>query len=87
MFLNVLLTCSFYRQLDHVTCKQNVLMFVKYDETLICQMIDFLMDNIYIKIGNHLFQQCFGIPMGTNCALLLANLFLYSNVDYSRKMF
>ena len=27
----------------------------KYDETLICQMIDFLIDNIYIKIGNHLF--------------------------------
>ena len=22
----------------------------KYDETLICQMIDFLIDNIYIKI-------------------------------------
>ena len=27
----------------------------KYDETLICQMIDLLTDNIYIKIGNHLF--------------------------------
>ena len=47
----------------------------KYDETLICQMIDFLIDNIYIKIGNHLFRQCIGIPMGTNCAPLLANLF------------
>ena len=51
----------------------------KYDrETLICQMIGFLTDNIYIKIGNHLFWQCIGIPMGTNCAPLLANLFLYS---------
>ena len=30
----------------------------KYDKTLICQMIDFLIDNIYIKIGNHLFRQC-----------------------------
>ena len=37
-------------------------------------MIDFLMVNIYIKIGNHLFRQCIGIPMGTNCAPLLANL-------------
>ena len=34
----------------------------KYDEILICQMIDFLTDNIYIKIGNHLFWQCIGIP-------------------------
>ena len=50
----------------------------QYDETLICQMIDFLIDNIYIKIGNHLFQQRIDILMDTNCAPLLANLFLYS---------
>ena len=36
----------------------------KYDEILICQMIDFLIDNISIKIGNYLFRQCIGIPMG-----------------------
>ena len=41
-------------------------------------MIDFLIDNICIKIGNHLFQQFIGIPTGTSCAPLLANLFLYS---------
>ena len=46
-----------------------------YDKTFICQMTDFLIDNIYIKIGNHLFRQCIGIPMGKP---LLANLFLYS---------
>ena len=51
----------------------------KYDETLLCQMIDFLIDNIYIKkTDNHLFRQFIGIPLGTNCAPLLANLFLYS---------
>ena len=38
----------------------------KYDETLICQMIDFLINNIYVNIGNHLFQQYIGIPMGIN---------------------
>ena len=27
----------------------------KYAEILICQMIDLLIDNIYIKIGNHFF--------------------------------
>ena len=59
----------------------------KYDETLICQMIDFLIDNIYIKIGNHLFRQCIGIPMGTNGAPLLASLFLYSyEVEFLRSM-
>ena len=49
----------------------------KYDESLIRQMIDFLINNIYIKIGNHLFRQCIGIPMGINCAPLLENLFFY----------
>ena len=45
----------------------------KYDEILICQIIDFLIDNIYIKICNHLFRKCISIPMVTNCAQLLAN--------------
>ena len=59
----------------------------KYDETPICQMIDLLIDNIYIKTGNHLFRQCIGIPIATNCALLLANLFLYSyEVEFLRSM-
>ena len=59
----------------------------KDDEALICQMIDFLIDNIYTMIGNHMFRQCIGIPMGTNCAPLLANLFLYSyEVEFLRSM-
>ena len=41
-------------------------------------MIEFLVDNIYVRFGGQLFQQTVGIPMGTNCALLLADLFLYS---------
>ena len=53
----------------------------KYDKTLICQIIDFLIDNIYINTGNHLLRQCIGIPMGTNCVALLANLFLYTHED------
>ena len=41
-------------------------------------MIEFLVDNIYVRFGGQLFQQMVGIPMGTNCAALLADLFLYS---------
>ena len=36
------------------------------------------MDNIYVRFGGRLFQQMVDIPMGTNCAPLLADLFLYS---------
>ena len=35
------------------------------------------MDNIYIQVGNKIFRQMIGIPMGTDCASLLANLFLF----------
>ena len=35
-------------------------------------------DNIYVRFGGQLFQQMVGIPMGTNCAPLLTDLFLYS---------
>ena len=41
-------------------------------------MLEFLIDNIYVVFGNQVFQQSVGIPMGTNCAPLLADLFLYS---------
>ena len=37
-----------------------------------------LVDNIYVRCGGQLFRQMVGIPMGTNCAPLLADLFLYS---------
>ena len=41
-------------------------------------MLEFLIDNIVVSFGGTLFQQVVGIPMGTNCAPLLADLFLYS---------
>ena len=41
-------------------------------------MIDFLVDNIFVKFGGCLFHQVIGIPMGTNCAPSLVDLFLYS---------
>ena len=34
--------------------------------------------NIYVRFGGQLFRQIVGIPMGTICAPLLSNLFLYS---------
>ena len=50
----------------------------KYTEDDIVRMLDFLIDNIFVECGGVIFQQVIGIPMGTNCAPLLADLFLYS---------
>ena len=43
--------------------------------------IDFLIDNIYVRFGSSVFRQVIGIPMGTNSAPLLADLFLHT-FDY-----
>ena len=42
------------------------------------RLLNWLIDNIYVKCGDKLFRQKIGIPMGTDCAPFLANLFLYS---------
>ena len=49
-----------------------------YTADNICKMIEFLVDNIFVQFGWRLFRQATGIPMGTNSAPLLADLFLYS---------
>ena len=50
----------------------------KYTANDICEMIEFLVDNRYVRFDGQLFRQMVGIPMGTNCASLLDDLFLYS---------
>ena len=42
-----------------------------------CDALTFLLDNIFIRFGTKLYRQVVGIPMGTNCAPLAADLFLF----------
>ena len=51
---------------DHAWSCQNV-----------CDALTFLLDNIFIQVGTKLYRQVVGIPMGTNCAPLVADLFLF----------
>ena len=50
----------------------------KYSEDDIIKMLELLVDNIFVVFAGKVFQQTVGIPMGTNCAPLLADIFLYS---------
>ena len=43
----------------------------------VCDALSYLLDNIYIRFGNKVYRQFVGIPMGTNCAPLVADLFLF----------
>ena len=57
---------------DHVTSLKVKVIIQTYVNKL-CS----LLDNIYIRFGSKLYRQIVGIPMGTNCAPLVADLFLF----------
>jgi hypothetical protein len=40
--------------------------------------LDFLLDNLFLCFGQGVYRQCIGIPMGTNCAVYLANFYLFT---------
>ena len=42
-----------------------------------CVALHYLLDNIFIRFGSNLCRQIVGFPMGTNCAPLVADLFLF----------
>ena len=41
-----------------------------------CDALHYLLDNIFKGFGSKLYRQNVGIPMGTNCVALVADLFL-----------
>ena len=45
----------------------------------VCEALTFLLDNIYIRFGSKLYRQIIGILVGTNCAPLVADIFLFCN--------
>ena len=57
------------------------------DMNKLIEILDYLIDNIFIRAGNKVFRKTIGIPMGTDCAPLLANLFLfYYEYHYMKKL-
>ena len=52
------------------------------DRSKLLEWMEYLINNVYIKVGNRVYRQTIGIPMGTDCAPQLANLFLF-HYEYS----
>lgn len=50
--------------------------FFIYDINTIDEVLQHLLDNMYVQFGDQLVRQAIGTPMGTNCASLLANFYL-----------
>ena len=50
-------------------------------------LLVWLIDNTYVTVGDKIFRQCIGIPMSTDCAPYLANLFLFAyEFDFMNKL-
>ena len=51
------------------------------------ECINFVIDNNYVIFNGKIYRQVIGIPMGTNCALYLANIFLHMyEVEFIEKL-
>ena len=42
-----------------------------------CDALHYLLNNIFIRFGSKLYRQTAGVQMGTKCATLVADLFLF----------
>ena len=50
---------------------------LRFDRIAVKDAIKYLMSNCFFTLGNKIFQQVIGIPMGSDPAPFMANLFLY----------
>jgi len=48
-------------------------------------MLEFLIDNIFVDFGGHIFHQMIGIPVGTNCAALFLSNRLFTQMYKQNK--
>jgi hypothetical protein len=59
-------------------CKKQSGSTKRFSEADIINMLECLIDNIFVMFDGRVFQQTVGIHMGAHCPPLLADLFLYS---------
>ena len=70
----------------YLACNEERAFFASEEHKKVTDALIFLLDNIFIRFGSKLYRQNVGIPMGTNCAPLVADLFLYCyEVPHKRK--
>ena len=43
----------------------------------VCDALHYRLNNILIRVGSKLYRQIVGLPIGTNCSPLVADLFLF----------
>ena len=81
-----LIETTFQRKITlYLACNDKIVFFTSDDQKQfklwscqnVCDALIYLLDNIFIRFGTKLHSQIVGILMGTNCALRVADLFLF----------
>ena len=89
-YLN-LIEWTFKREGSHyIACNERQTFFTSGDTKRyklwscqnVCEALIYILDNIYITFGTKLYRQIVDIPMATNCAPLVADLFLFCYERY-----
>ena len=83
-FINKIFSCI---DKEYITCspksktayysKSKSIHNASFGKDSLIKSIEFIIDNSYITFHGKIYRQIIGIPMGTNCAPYLANLFLH----------
>ena len=63
--------------MTEILLKKNLKKYHAWSRQNVCDALTFLLDNIFIRFGTKLYRQVVGIPMGTDYAPLVADLFLF----------
>ena len=66
---------SILRQMAHSGGRKPKGDFRFYSKQDIKDVLDFVIDNAYFHVNNEIFRQIIGIPMGSDPAPFIANLF------------
>ena len=84
--LNDLIEWSFEREgLPYLACNDRNAFFTSeyqnryklWSSQNMYETLTYLLDNIFVRFGPKLYRQIVDIPMGSNCAPLIADLFLF----------
>jgi hypothetical protein len=70
--------CLWLKNKAEVNLPENLHGFKVVEALDLISWLHFLFDNLFLCFGEGVYRQCINIPRGTNCAVYLANFYLFT---------
>jgi hypothetical protein len=79
--------CLWLKNKVEVNLFENLHSFKVTEALDLISWLDFLLDNLFLYFGEGVYRQCIDIPRGTNCAVYLANFYLFTyEFDFIKRL-